>query len=174
MQHTDPILAFWLPICSLIVAALALVVAPFVNWLVARRQMQTSLAVAQKQVIAPMRQKWIDSLRDRVAEFVSTAHWRYVSGGDQVVPLPDDDEKFEEHESMQLQHVERKLIFMLNQIELMLNSKEEDHIVLMQALRGLARSCSGHEMNISEEMTHVRNSCKVVLKREWDRLKKEA
>jgi hypothetical protein len=180
MQPTDPTLAFWVPICSLVIAALAIVVGPFVSWRVARRQMATSLVVAQKQVIAPMRQKWIDSLRDRVAEFLSTAHWYYVAGGDQVVPLPDDEEGIEEHTSQQIQQVDRKMIFMLNQIDMMLNPKEADHIALMDALHRVHTGCftltgSGPQhVDIIELGNDVRGLCKVVLKREWDRLKNEA
>ncbi|MQA37840.1 hypothetical protein [Rugamonas aquatica] len=179
MQPTDPALAFWLPICSLIVAALAIVVAPFVSWQVAKRQAKTSLIVAQKQVIAPMRQKWIDSLRDRVAEFLSTAHWYYVAGGDQVIPSPDDEDKFEEHESLQIQQVDRKMVFMLNQIDMMLNPKEADHIALMDALNRVRRGCfqqnepGRRHIFVPDLVDEARGLCKTVLKREWDRLKKE-
>ena len=110
MQPSDPTLAFWLPICSLIIAALAIVVAPSVSWRVARRQTETSLAVAQKQVIAPMRQKWIDLLRDRVAEIISTAHWFYVAGADDAATAPDGMDA-DDHMDEQSQKVERKLIF---------------------------------------------------------------
>jgi predicted membrane protein len=58
---------------SMIVAALALFVGPYVSLRVARRQNETALAVAYKQVIAQMRQKWIDDLRERVSEIVSVA-----------------------------------------------------------------------------------------------------
>lgn len=71
-----------IPILSLVVAALAVFVSPLVSWLVARRQFKntleltqrqinSSLAVANKQIIAPMRQKWINDLRDLVAELTS-------------------------------------------------------------------------------------------------------
>jgi hypothetical protein len=77
MTIPDPLMTFWVPVCSLIVAAVAVFVGPLISLRVAKRQTETALAVAQKQVIAPMRQKWIDSLRDRVAEFVSVAAWFY-------------------------------------------------------------------------------------------------
>lgn len=72
MTTPNSLMTFWVPVGSLIVAAVAVFVGPLISLRVAKRQTETALAVAQKQVIAPMRQKWIDSLRDRVAKFVST------------------------------------------------------------------------------------------------------
>lgn len=177
MQTTDPRLAFWLPICSLVIAGLAIIVGPFVSWLIARRQVQTSLIVAQKQVIAPMRQKWIDSLRDRVAEFISTGHWYYIAGGNEVIPTPNDEDQFEQHESLQIQQVSRKMIFMLNQIEMMLNPKETDHTTLIDSLKRIEKACFSHgeeHLLLFEFIDEAREMCQIVLKREWDRLKKEA
>ena len=68
-----------LSILSLIVAALAVAVAPLVSWLttkrqintsfaLARDQMHTSLETANKQITAPMRQAWINKLRELLAE----------------------------------------------------------------------------------------------------------
>ena len=45
-----------IPILSLIVAALAVFVGPFISWFVAKSQLASSLEIANKQIIAPMRQ----------------------------------------------------------------------------------------------------------------------
>ncbi|WP_439605626.1 hypothetical protein [Hydrogenophaga sp.] len=130
MQAADPFLSFWIPVISLGVAALAVFVGPMVSWRVAKRQSDTSLKVAYKQIVAPMRQKWIDSLRDRVAEIISTSHWFYVSGMHEVAELHEDEDW-----DRQQNEVDRKLIFLQNQVELMLNPKEEDHRALVTALK---------------------------------------
>lgn len=62
-----------IPVLSLIVAALAVFVGPIISWRVAKRQIESSSAVANKQIIAPMRQAWINSLRDAMAELASRA-----------------------------------------------------------------------------------------------------
>lgn len=172
-MHQDPVLAFWLPICSLLVAALAIVVAPLVNWLVSKRQMQTALKVAQKQVIAPMRQKWIDALRDRVAEIISTTHWYYLAGADQLNKVPDEVDS-DEHAAEQAQIVERKMIFLLNQVDLMLNPKEDDHVELKAALNRLHKAAFGSPVEFPDAVDEANTRCKTVLKREWERLKTEA
>ncbi len=61
-----------IPVLSLIVAALAVFVGPLISWLVAKRQLASSLEVANKQIIAPMRQAWINDLRDLLAELTSS------------------------------------------------------------------------------------------------------
>jgi len=45
-----------IPVLSLLVAAIAVFVGPLISWSIANRQVQSSLAVANKQIIAPMRQ----------------------------------------------------------------------------------------------------------------------
>ena len=172
MQATEPFLSFWVPIGSLAVAALAVFVGPFISWRVAKKQSETALSVARKQVVAPMRQRWIDNLRDRVAEIISTAHWFYVSGMNQVADLNHDDDWEREQAE-----VDRKLIFLQNQVELMLNPKEEDHVALASALEQVRKAAfpiGGRSPDISIATAHANDICKKVLKREWERVKNES
>jgi len=64
-----------IPILSLVVAALAVFVGPAISLRIAKRQIRASSALANnqlrsaldagnKQITAPMRQAWINSLRD--------------------------------------------------------------------------------------------------------------
>jgi hypothetical protein len=59
------------PVLSLVVAGLAVFVGPIISLQIARRQVASSLQVANKQITAPMRQSWINSLRDLLAELTS-------------------------------------------------------------------------------------------------------
>jgi hypothetical protein len=70
-------LSVWLPVLSLVIAALAVFFGPLISLRIAKRQIEASLAVTIRQTIAPMRQKWIDDLRERVAEYGSVAGWFY-------------------------------------------------------------------------------------------------
>lgn len=164
-------LSFWVPVGSLMVAALAVFIGPFVAWRVARRQSETALKVARKQIVAPMRQKWIDALRDRVSEILSTAHWFYVSGMEHVAKL-DDDEDWDNERIK----VDRKMLFLLNQVELMLNPKEEDHVSLLGALKQVRVATHPGESRSPDFRAVVERAndlCKKVLKREWERVKNE-
>jgi len=46
---------------SLLIALVAIFLGPMINF-----------KISNRQVIAPMRQAWINSLRDNIAEFIST------------------------------------------------------------------------------------------------------
>lgn len=69
-------------VLSLIVAALAVFFGPFISLHVARRQVRSSLDVANRQITAPMRQAWINALRDLLSELCSSAHHYFVAGFD--------------------------------------------------------------------------------------------
>lgn len=69
-----------IPILSLVVAALAVFVGPIISRRVANRQLEANLDVANKQIIAPMRQGWINMLRDLLSEITSSALHYHVAG----------------------------------------------------------------------------------------------
>jgi hypothetical protein len=163
----------YLPLASLAVAALAVIVGPWVSWRIARRQIATAMHVAHKQVIAPMRQAWIDSLRDRVAEILNSSHWFYVAAeGDSPLPADSNEEEFERAGSV----VDKKLLFLTRQIELMLNPDEEDHQLLRKRLSEVVESALGRGKvwdRFPQRCEAATAQCQKVLKREWERLKRE-
>ena len=104
-----------IPVLSLVVAALAVFFGPMLSLHVARRQVTSSLEVANKQITAPMRQAWINSLRDLLAELTSVG----------IVAVPED----QTHAATRLDrmtHLQYKIL-------LMLNPKEQDHLKLEQS-----------------------------------------
>ena len=149
----------FIPILSLIVAALAVFVGPVISWRVARRQLATTLEVSNKQIIAPMRQAWINNLRDVLSEISSSALHYFVA-------------VFEERTDQEYQH----LTHLEYKVVLMLNPKEDDH----QRLEKLIRQMIGM---LGDEASAIRDkefpNChkaviklsREVLKREWDRIK---
>ena len=83
-----------LPILSLVVAALAVFVGPIISWIIAKRhtassvrnvslQAETSLRIANKQIVAPMRQAWINSLRDLIAELAGKCAHYWAAGSEE-------------------------------------------------------------------------------------------
>ena len=158
--------AMVLSILSLIVAALAVTVAPLVSWLTTKRQISTSFALARdqthtsletanKQITAPMRQAWINKLRELLAELTSSAQHYFVVG-------------FENRTDKEYQRV----TLLQAHIRLMLNSNEEDHRRLEKLMR---RMVTELEKAKTDEfpglLVEVVTLSRKILKREWDRVK---
>ncbi|BAP14713.1 hypothetical protein AS19_18620 [Alcanivorax sp. NBRC 101098] len=153
-------LTTWLPILSLVVAALAVFVGPFVSFQVAKSQSKVSLKVANKQIIAPMRQIWINKLRDLVAEILGKSAHYYGAG-------------FEEREDSEYLHITE----LEYRLQLLLNTSETDHKQLITHVRSLINSLakSGAEQDEAFRASHkaVSELTPKILKREWDRTKSE-
>jgi hypothetical protein len=99
-----------IPTLSLIVAVLAVFFGPLISLWLAKRQIASSAEVANKQIIAPMRQAWINNLRDHVAELTGDALHYFTAGHD-----------FKGYQNLQ------RLTFLESKIQLMLNPNEPDH-----------------------------------------------
>ena len=146
-----------IPVLSLLVAALAVFVGPFISLRIARRQVISSLEVANKQIVAPMRQAWINSLRDVLSELTSSALHYLVAGYE--------DRTDEEYQ---------RLTLLEHKVQLMLNFKEEDHRKLEQLIRTMISSLDTGkeaEKDFQEAYPEVLKLSREVLKREWDRVK---
>lgn len=115
-------------ILSLLVAALAVFVGPFVSWFVAKRQLASSLEEANKQITAPMRQAWINTLRDLLAELTSSALHYHLAG-------------FEDRRDDEYQ----RLTLLEHKITMMLNSQEEDHKRLEELIREMVSTLESQE-----------------------------
>lgn len=168
----------WLPLGTLAIAALAVFVGPWISARATERQIRASqlsiekqihasLLSANKQIIAPMRQAWINSLRDKVADILSTAWWYHVSGEDPEGP---------DHDGLAEARVEKRLRFMEQQIALMLNLGEPDHVELLELVNKTVASChaqSGMETDFRDYHENCAASCRRVLKKEWNRVREE-
>lgn len=192
-NNVDP--QFWLPIFTLVVAALAVVVGPLISLRIGRRQSETTLAVAKrqvdaslavakqqieaslavakqqvdtslevsrKQVIAPMRQRWIENLRDRVTELGAIGSWFFTAPH---VNSPDFDNRRDGQTD--------RMIFLRQQIELMLNPAEDDHNRLLIYLDLVCESAwdVGKHDKFGKAMVDTAAICKKILKQEWVRVK---
>jgi hypothetical protein len=158
-----------IPVLSLVVAALAVFISPLVSFFISRRQIRnslelnqrqtdSSLAVANKQIVAPMRQKWINDLRDLIAELASDSLHYFRAGHD-----------FEGYKNFQ------RLTFLESKIQLMLNPNEEDHQKLEWMIAEMLKALqSGGEQGRADFIaTHpeVMKFSRQVFKREWNRVK---
>ena len=155
-----------LSILSLIVAALAVTVAPLVSWLTTKRQISTSFALARdqthtsletsnKQITAPMRQARINKLRELLAGLISSAEHSFV-----WVTRNRTDKEYQ------------RVTLLQAHIQLMLNSNEEDHRRLEKLMR---RMVTLLEKAKTDEfpglLVEVVTLSRKILKCEWDRVK---
>lgn len=157
----------WLPIASLVVAILAVFVGPWLSARATGRQVRAGLLAANKQIVAPMRQAWINSLREKVADVLSTSWWYHVSGED---PTGVD------NDGLAGSRVERRTRFVIQEIELMLNLTEPDHVALLDALNGTVKLCYGggdRHADFADQHRATGEICRRVLKREWNRVNAE-
>jgi uncharacterized protein YneF (UPF0154 family) len=87
----------FIPILSLLIAAIAVFVGPAISVYIAKRQIRASSEIANeqirmtlkassKQITAPMRQAWINCLRNLLAEISSSALHYYVAGFEERIP----------------------------------------------------------------------------------------
>ena len=142
----------WLPVASLLVAALAVFVGPWISGRATERQIRAGLVSADKQIragllsankqiVAPMRQAWINALREKVADVLSTSWWYCVSGEDPTGP---------DNDGLAGSRVEKRLRFVIQEIELMLNLGEPDHVNLLELLNKTVNSCYGHSDSVAQ------------------------
>ena len=155
-------------ILSLIVAVLAVFFGPVISWKIAkhqicasaelaRDQMRSALEMSNKQITAPMRQVWINKLRELLAEFTSKAAIHYHT----------DLENFTVEAGQRLSLLEAH-------IQLMLNPNEKDHKDLETLMRGMVDKVLSEKRGQSEFedlRTKMIALSREILKREWDRVK---
>lgn len=149
----------WLPFLSLVVAVLAVVVGPLISWCVAMRQLQTSLRVSNKQIIAPMRQAWINNLRELVAELSGKCAHYWAAG-------------YEDRDDAEYRHITE----LVHKLELYINSAEADHAALLAQVRIMEQLLSAGsnqetDRTFWEAHHRVMELSQKILKREWDRVK---
>ena len=138
------------------VAFLALFIAPIVNARISRRQ-----------VIAPMRQAWINSLRDKLAEIlsiVSVARFDIVSSIDASTETRD--------RSLNADRLRyERLVFLVASIELHINSRESDHQSLVVLLKEISQGY--HDNNdVEPRVAELVELSQKILSDEWKATKK--
>jgi hypothetical protein len=148
-----------IPILSLVTAILAVFVGPFISWKIAKRQVAASLKAANKQIVAPMRQAWINSLRDLIAEISSSALHYHLTGF----------ENRKDEEYKRLTDLEGKMSLTLNLLE---DDHKQLHDLTRRMLNALERGKEGSH-DFTTIHPEVLALARGVLKREWNRVREE-
>jgi len=143
-------------ISTLGVAITALFIAPFFN-------SQNS----KRQVIAPMRQAWINTLRDKISEalaimsvnrlnYCPSSHW--------------DEERKERAEKRDLENYEQ-LMLLIASINLYINPDEPEHVKLIKLLESAVTDY--HNAVVTDEkQANIILLSQQILKKEWEVTKK--
>lgn len=110
-------------------------------------------------MIAPIRQAWINELRNYLSEIISSSHHYFVAGFEDRT----------EEEYKRLTELEQR-------ITLMLNPNEEDHITLLKVMRNMINSIGGgkeYENQFIQAHGNITELSQKILKKEWIRVKEE-
>ena len=164
MSVTLPPLSQLIPVLSLIIAALAVFVGPLVTLRIGRKQIELSRRVASKQIVAPMRQAWINTFREKLAELTGSAvhYWYNRPLGAETKELGDEEQ--------------RRLTQLEHEIELFINPTEEDHKELLEAIRQMilvlerGSEEKGRFNPAREKATMLGQK---IFKTEWNRIKND-
>jgi hypothetical protein len=134
-----------IPILSLIVAALAVFSGPLLSARAARRAM-----------LGPMRQKWINDLRDLLSEITSCCLHYYVEGY----------EDFSDKEYQHITHLQHRIMFMINQ-------DEKKHTDLIKSLEKMVFALDrGADFEFRQAYEKLIIDGRDVLTTEWNVVKK--
>ncbi len=136
-----------IPILSLTVAALAVFFGPLL-----------SARAAKRAMLGPMRQKWINDLRDLLSEITSSCLHYFVAGFDDR----------SDQEYQHITHLEHRIMFMINQ-------NEPEHTDLVKTIRSMVSALEGgggFDSDFIQAYEKAINDGRAVLKTEWDVVKK--
>lgn len=139
---------------SMIVALTAVIVGPI-----------ASFRLASRQLISPIRQKWIDELRDLMSTLLSKC--RTVLIMNEAHGLLDKDKPSEA--------ILSEILFLEQKLQLMLNPNEADHQDLARLVHAIIDDVQHGARNVvdfGQRLNDASTCCKSILKREWERVKR--
>ncbi len=152
-------MTFDLSLVSALTALVAVIVSPVVSVYVARRQIRAS-------VVSSNRYKWIDQLRDQLAELVSLIRFLDLYRKIEHITEAEWIDRFQ------------KAFVIEQKIKLLINPNEPDHAELVGDIRAAVTALldTGHEASDDSNVvaltdTVIRHS-QTILKREWERVKR--
>jgi len=159
----DPLFISLVSACTALVASVA---GPLVTLTVARRQFNAN-------VLSANRQKWIETLRDMLAELISLlvaamvikSDWKdkWDQGRGVIARNPELLDKLE------------RIVLVQWRIRLLINPTEADHQELYRGIETAFKRIQSEESHDSETEVDIENITRlaqVILKREWQRVKR--
>lgn len=143
-------------VISISITFLALIVAPYINHRNSKRQ-----------TIAPMRQIWINTLRDKISEILAITS---ISRANYCPSSNWNEERKERADKRDLENYE-KLMLLQSSLNLYINPKEDDHLKLIELISLVIKEY--HDSTVSENnKSDLIELSQKVLKKEWEATKK--
>ncbi|MDX2300878.1 MAG: hypothetical protein NW204_14240, partial [Xanthomonadaceae bacterium] len=143
-------------IIAAVTALVAVAIGPFLT-----------IRASKTQMLGPMRQAWINSLRDTVVEFPAKVHIGALQSGALLSP---DDTVRHLAELARVEH-QQQTYQLKAKIALLVNPKEAEHGELMR-LTDAAYSAYVGGRDPSVQLLALQRHAQVVLKKEWNVVKK--
>ncbi len=137
---------------AMLISLVAVIIGPIIT-----------LKVAKRQIVSPIRQKWIDELREVVSEYLSECQQLIILGKDGMLNSEQTDES-----------LFTRLLYLEQKLRLMLNPKEDNHNRLLEIIRTLTEDIHHGHSNLLEFGATVREATEAtqaILKQEWIRVK---
>ena len=139
-------------ILAMLISLLAVIIGPIVTFKIAKRQ-----------IISPIRQKWIDELRELMSEYLSECYRLLIVGEDGILAKEETDEV-----------ILKKMLHLEQKINLILNPNETKHIELKELIKSITEEIYHGANNLSDIGERLNETIKVsqeILKTEWKRVK---
>lgn len=139
-------------IVAVMVSLVAVIVGPIV-----------SFKVAKRQIVSPIRQKWIDELREIISEYLSESKNLIVLGEDGML-----------NKEVMKEDIFKKLLYLQQKLNLMLNPNEPKHIELLELIESITDEIHHGVNNYIEFGGKLRGATEIsqkILKEEWVRVK---
>lgn len=147
-------------ILSLIIAVFAVFFGPLISIFITKKTLQINSKIASKSLISPIRQQWINDLRNIISEIIAKSSYYCVAGTE--------DRKDKEY--YRITELEMK-------INLLINPKEEDHKKLINLIKEMIENLYiGNQVAESifwKKHKEVIELSQTILKREWERVKND-
>ena len=159
----DPLVLSLVSACTALVAS---IFGPVVTLVVARRQINAN-------VVSSNRQKWLDTLRDLLAELVSLLAAIVVTRRSWRGPWNEGMAAVEARPEL-LTKLER-IVMVQWKIRLLINPNERDHQALYRTIEQAfehARSEDATDADIAADIEAITALAQPILKREWERVKR--
>lgn len=119
--------------------------------------------IAKRQIVSPIRQKWIDELREIISEYLSECEKLIVLGEDGILnnKITDKD-------------IFKRLLYLQQKLKLMLNPNESKHIELLELIESITDEIHhgvGNLIEFGEKLRGTTEISQKILKEEWVRVK---
>ncbi len=137
---------------AMLVSLTAVIVGPIVTFKVAKRQ-----------IVSPIRQKWIDELRELISEYLSECEKLLVLGEDGILNKEETNEE-----------VFTRLLYIEQKLKLMLNPNEKRHIELLEVVKEITEEIHhgvGNIIDFGGKLSGATEISQKILKEEWVRVK---